>query len=308
MMRLNKPPIALISSILIVAFMLWAAEWMKQPEIIFPEISALAMGSFVFREKNWIYNPLHIWLAPTLAAGIGVGINFLTIQPVWKEILCLIVIVLFIKWLKVRVGPVISAGLLPVVLGVTSWLFVLSVCLLTFVIMLGIRLNKQSAFIEENIREKKRYSFIYLIIMMIWIMVCNLFNLNHWLIPPIFVVAYEMLHRESVTYSVGMKQVVLLALAAIVGSVLYDFMPHMNVLFGISDLLIVFVLSRILKFHLSPAFAVSLLPLILPKFVVWEYPLIVFLASFLLLFTMIFYRKTERTFQNRLDSMEKRRN
>ncbi len=175
-MRLNKTPIALISSVFLVALMLWASEWVKQPEIIFPEISALAMGSFVFREKNWMYNPLHIWLAPTLAAGIGVGINFLTLQPVWKEIFCLTVIVSFIKWLKVKVGPTISAGLLPVVLGVTSWLFVLSVCLLTFVIMLGIRLNKPGALIEENIREKKHYSFIYLTIVMAWIMVCMLFH------------------------------------------------------------------------------------------------------------------------------------
>ncbi len=299
MVGLRKTAIDFIISILIVSFMLWVAESLKLPEIIFPEISALAMGSLVFKKKKWLLNYWEIWFAPTIGASIGVGINLLNIQQMWKEILCLFIIVACMTWFQVKVAPTISAGLLPVVLGITSWFFVISVGILTFLIFVGIKMNKWSPFVHKGNYIEKTYHTSYLVFLILWIFVCNLFNLNELLIPPIFVVVFETLHREYVSVSYGLKQVVLLTGSAIIGSFFFSLFPQSFVLIGVLDLIVVFILTQIVKLQLSPAFAISLLPFVLPNFIIWRYSLFVFLTSFILINTMIFYRIKEKKFQNK---------
>lgn len=281
-------------TILLVVIMLQAAQWTNKPELIFPEISALAIGAFVYKEYKWIRRPWQIWFAPTLAAAIGVSLNRLNLNLLWKETLCLVVVTTMIHWIKTNIGPTISAGLLPIALGIDSWIFVLSVCIMTLIIMVGVKCSYRTIRSIQQEDNSKRYTWAYVCFMFVWIGFCYALHLHFWVIPPILVVAYETIHRESVRFRLGYKQVVLLTSSALIGSMFLYFMPTHDIQIGICDVVIVYCVSKLLRIEIAPSYAISLLPLILPEHNMWSYPFSVFITSLTLLMMVIFYRKKEQ--------------
>ena len=72
--------------LLIVAIMVGAAELLQENEIIFPEITAIAVGALMAPKLAWRTNRLRILLLIMVCAVLGVGIVLFLPFALWIKI------------------------------------------------------------------------------------------------------------------------------------------------------------------------------------------------------------------------------
>lgn len=90
---------------------------LKDNEIVLPEIAAMAIAMWVYREAGWIRQPSKIFLVPSITAIIGFAINQLPIDYLSKVILTLVLIMIFLRIIQSSLAPAIATGLLPLVMN-----------------------------------------------------------------------------------------------------------------------------------------------------------------------------------------------
>ncbi len=71
--------ISYIIGITFIIGMITASVMLKDHETILPEVAAMAIGMWVYREAGWIRQPSKIFLAPSITAAIGFAVNQLDI-------------------------------------------------------------------------------------------------------------------------------------------------------------------------------------------------------------------------------------
>ncbi|WML51121.1 HPP family protein [Neobacillus sp. PS3-12] len=290
----KKAWIPMIVVFLFVELMLSIASIINNSEILFPEASALAVGCWVFKEERWNRNFQHICLMPTLSASLAIILNNCPISIFMKESLALILVVAALHFLKSLIGPSISAAILPLVLGIHSWDYVLSVFVLTFVIMLGAIKNRTSNKhpIDKQSTRKVAYSFL----IVLFILFCWVLKLEIGIIPPLLVVTYEWFSKTEINRLFVSKQITLLTLCALIGAGCHQIFPHLTLLVGLISVLTSLQFMLLLGVKLPPAFAISLLPLIIGELPVWKFPLTVLVESWALSEMAIWYIRLEPIF------------
>lgn len=119
-----------IGTLMLIVLMYGFAEWTNKVEIIFPEVAALAIGSWIYSNQDWTKNHFHFWFSPTIAAIIGVGIQlifpFMKTLPVIIIVYILTAIMLYL--LNSIVAPSLSAALLPTIIHIQNvWFYPLQI-------------------------------------------------------------------------------------------------------------------------------------------------------------------------------------
>ena len=290
----KKAWVPLIVVFLFVESMLSVSSMINNSEILFPEASALAVGCWVFKEERWNRNFQHICLMPTLSASLAISLNNCPISIFMKESLALVLVVTALHFLKSLIGPSISAAILPLVLGIHSWDYVLSVFVLTFVIMLGAIKNRTSNIhpLDKQSTRKVVYSFL----IVLFIIFCWVLKLEIGIIPPLLVVTYEWFSKTEINRLFVSKQITLLTLCALIGAGCHQIFPHLTLLVGLISVLTSLQFMLLLGVKLPPAFAISLLPLIIGELPVWKFPLTVLVESWVLSEMAIWYIRLEPIF------------
>lgn len=74
-----------VISVLLAAGMVAAAEITGEREIIFPEITAIAIGALAAPKQVWNTSKLRLFAAVALSAGTGAAIVRLLPLPVWLQ-------------------------------------------------------------------------------------------------------------------------------------------------------------------------------------------------------------------------------
>lgn len=292
----KKKWMPLIFVFIFVEVMLSVSSIMKNPEILFPEASALAAGCWVFKEKRWMNSYRYICILPTLSASAAISLSRLPISLFLKESIALVLIVSVLHLLKSSIGPSISAALLPLVLGIQSWDYVFSVFFLTFVIMLGSMKYKNRTSDVYQIEKQSKRKIVYSVFIVHFILLCYVLKLKIGIIPPLIVVAFEWFHKNDMTRSGARKQIILLTFAALIGTECHQIFPNSHLLSGFLSVLITFLLMFIFGVKVPPALAVSLLPLIIGDLPVWRFPLTVLVESWILSEMAICYFRLESIF------------
>jgi len=123
--------------LLIVAVMVGAAELLGEKEIIFPEITAIAVGALLAPKPAWRTNRIRILIFIMICAVLGVGIVLFVPGPLWGKIALAYGLseVLFLCS-GTSFAPMISAIVLPVLLGTESPVYLAAALLLTLLILL----------------------------------------------------------------------------------------------------------------------------------------------------------------------------
>lgn len=121
----------------IVAVMVGAAELSGQSEIIFPEITAIAVGAFLAPRLAWRTDRIRVLVTVSLCAVLGVLLVRYVPLPVWGRLTLAygLAQVVFL-FSGTRFAPMISAIALPVLLGTESWVYPAAAFLLTGLILL----------------------------------------------------------------------------------------------------------------------------------------------------------------------------
>jgi hypothetical protein len=89
--------------------------------MLFPELSALSWDVMELPQGRWARAPIMLALTPALTGVIGTIVTRRMSYGIISVLLTVFVCVAVIRMLRSPVAPAISAGLLPLVLGVTSW-------------------------------------------------------------------------------------------------------------------------------------------------------------------------------------------
>ncbi len=294
-----------ISSTVLIMGMFALADFWGEKEIIFPEISALALGFWVMDKSPWQGHLLSIWVSPTLAALTGVLLQrYIALPPLVLIGCALILVVIYLRLLNSEVFPSISAAILAIITHTTSLLYPLSVGILMAIIVLGKSCRKNINFPQkdkeplQNRQEKLVYWNKILVIVLAVAALALSTNCLFIIAPPLIVAFIELSQPKQPLRQASFKTILLLLSAASSGVLLFYLTVILLYaplwLFGGLSLTSVFLLFHFFKISFPPVAAIALLPVFVPADVLWFYPLHVLVGSGLFVMSdIVFFNEIE---------------
>ncbi len=305
-----------LAAILLVVIMFAIAGYAGQREIIFPEISALALGAWVMERSPWRSASCNYWLSPTLAAVTGIIImRYFRYSPFFMIGSAFVIVALQLKLLRSDVFPSLSAAILPIITHAESWLYPLSVCLLTGTIALGRHFSNRYApgefpgdMDDPSGREEPDNGAVSELVfwskLLIGILIASAIATESGLLfmvaPPLIVAFAELSKPGGSLRNKSLKILILLAFAAFIGVFWLEIVSHVLQwpiwIFACLAVISVFLFSHRLELPFPPAAAIALLPAIIPAERLWSYPWHVSLGSavFIALNMLLFREKKIR--------------
>ncbi|EJR03680.1 membrane protein [Bacillus cereus] len=280
-------------AILFILAMVAAGVLLDDPEVILPEIAAMAIALWAYREPGWLRQPEKIFIAPSITAVIGFAVNQMDISYIGKVSLTLILMMLFLRVIQSNLAPSIATGLLPLVTNATEWSFVISVFILTFILMLGVLIFKLNNGLERKVKIQYKYMVVFLILNFVWISICWITGYEKLaVIPPILVVVYESLQKPMYNEKMACKQILVLTISATVGTLLYLAIDSWIVV-TLLNMILMLILLKIVGVRIPAAYAFPLLPLVFPDEMIKMLPIGSFIAGVFLFGAVLLYKKWE---------------
>ena len=170
------------------------AEFFGDREIVLPEIAAMAVAIWAFREQSWMRQPEKIFLWPSITTLMGFGINLLDLPYTAKIALILVGMLALFALFRYSLAPALATGFLPIVTNATEFSFLASISVTTLVLMLGVMLFRLRKDAPRSVPLSHRAMLAYLAIMAACVAIASAVGYPHMaVLPPIAVVVYESL-------------------------------------------------------------------------------------------------------------------
>ncbi|MBS7232631.1 hypothetical protein KHA90_16555 [Flavobacterium psychroterrae] len=240
----------------------------KDKEIILPELAALSIGCFMYKKNTWTAKPFHLFLIPSLTAFIGFFINQLEINMAVKIVLTLIVMMALLYSIKSSLAPALATGLLPIVTNCDSYIFLFSILLFMglLAIFAAVFFKPEASQAPAQQQPKSVLAvLVFLAVLIIWVMICSAAGIMQIAaLPPIIVLAYEHIDKKMFGAVMLYKMVTVLVLTAFVGAQSYYFLDN-YLLASVINLIAVTIILHYLKMKMPPAYAMAMLPMVLPS-------------------------------------------
>ncbi|MBR5684156.1 MAG: hypothetical protein IKW96_12935 [Ruminococcus sp.] len=275
-MQTFRKALPVILSLILATGMVAASELLHDKEIIFPEITAVAIGALAAPKQSWNASRLRLLLTITAAAVIGVGLAFVPLLTVIKIPLAILCAIACVTASKTEFLPAVSACVLPVLLGTKSPVYIGSVIVMTSLILLtqltlekcGLReknvftpVNPDKQLFALRIRQISAAS----IICIIPALTMEIF----FIAPPLIVAFFEMSKPHSKLLERSPQAASLIVIASVSG-VLSRFLltEKLNlplaVPAAVSCTVILIAVCR-MKLYFPPCGAIATLPFIIPE-------------------------------------------
>ena len=297
-----------LAAVLYVALIALVAQSSGLFYILFPELGALSFDVLKRPQGTWARAPLMLVVTPFLAGLVG---TLVTRNLAYGPVSILVTIgsaILIIRLLRSPIAPAISAGLLPLVLGVSSWWYPLSLLVGTIslagIIFVRSRIvsaspaqpslsDRADDIVEETPGD---YSWIiyFLAFLAIAIVTAWLTGWRFVLFPPLVVIAFEMFAHPSICPWAGKPFVLSVAcvMSATAGVVLVEQLGHVPLAAACSIAFSAAVL-RVFDLHVPPALAVGLLPFVMER-PTYTFPIAVGIGTLLLAMSFLTWRRMTR--------------
>ena len=277
--------------LLIVTVMVGAAEILQEKEIIFPEITAIAVGTLLAPKPAWRTNRIRILICIMICAVLGVLIVIYIPLALWIKItLAYGVSEIVFLGSGTTFAPMISAIVLPVLLGTDSPVYLAAAFLLTILILachiILVRIGTKPDFEFAPVRpsmQDKTDALVRLIIVAFLAYLALTFNARFVIAPPLLVAFTEFSKRESSARKRPYTVVAAITLCALAGSTCRYLI---NITLGLpltlsamaAATLMIIILTG-LRAYVPPAGALCILPMLIPAEQVIFYPLQIFIGS-----------------------------
>jgi hypothetical protein len=282
--------------------------------VLFPELGALSHDVLTRPRGTWANAPLLIAITPALTGVIGIVFTRSLPYGYLSVLLTVGVATAVVLALRSPVAPAISAGLLPLVLGVKSWwyppaILLGTVLLATFSVpwkkYCTTRIAAAPAMSDEvkdhildDLIELPPRGYGWLAVLMAFVAVAVFFvkltGLRFVLFPPLVVIGFEMLGHTAICpwANKPLRLPVACFLTALGGFVSWHFLGVTPLAAACSMAWGIAVL-RVCDLHVPPALAVALLPLVMDKPTL-AYPFAVGIGTTLLSLWFLAYQRISR--------------
>ncbi|MDE2465314.1 MAG: HPP family protein [Alphaproteobacteria bacterium] len=254
--------------------------------LLFPELGALAADVLTRPNGAWAREPWKLVITPTATAVVGIVIGRQLPYGVFGILITIALSIGVIFLLRSSVAPAISAGVLPLVLDVKTWLYPLSIlfglCILAVVLFvwkrsgwsktLLVRHSVETEAIEvlESAPLGKKWLLALLIFTGVVGTIAQFTGLRFILFPPLVVMAYEMFaHPHTCAWAKPPFEFPIACfLAAGVGVALDRWLGVTPVAVAIT-LGICILVVRAFRLRMPPALSIGLLPFVMaaPTFI-----------------------------------------
>ena len=207
-----------------VAMMLAAVDLSGVRSMLVPEVGAVSAGLLLFRTPSWRSQPLQIYLMLVGAGFLGIEISRYLQEPeIIKIWLTLATIVLSILVLRVPALPAISAGLLPVYLGLSSPLYVVAVAaFMAPPVMLVLAIERPALASNAPLGLAKLETKVLIGSLSLMVAAAWLFGTPLAVLPPLLVATAEgAAEAESTRLPVAMTRALLLGAGVETSIILY---------------------------------------------------------------------------------------
>lgn len=303
MKQFIKNIIPYISTLLLVGLMVGIAELLNEKEIIFPEITALAVGYMVAQKRSWKVNGKRMLLLITICATVGVLIvrySGLTLFP--QMIIAFSFAQILFMFSGTTFAPFVSAIVLPVMMQTKSFIYPISAVILTILVI-----GFHQLFLKMKIREDEEYipvmlnskddiidTALRIVCVAIVGFVAIYFNYKFIIAPPLLVAFTEFSRPRNKVRNKPIKTVLVITGCALVGSLSrYLLTIKLELPLTVSALIATLIMLLILtytKMYMPPVGAITILSMIIPEISVITYPLQIFVGSVvIILLSRVFF-------------------
>ncbi|HEV3110458.1 MAG TPA: HPP family protein [Candidatus Binataceae bacterium] len=272
--------------------------------IMFPELGALAYDVFGRPRGRWSNSPIHLATTPVITGAIGILITRNLPYGFLSVLLNVGSAMAIILALDSPIAPAISAGLLPLVLGVRSWGYPPGIMFGTVALaaasipwralMVG-RLNDASRHGAQSAPATPWGLFwlmAYVGFLVAAVAMVRLTGLRFILFPPLAVIGFEMFgHTESCAWADQPLRLPIVCFLTAAGGLIFHQMLGVTVITAALSMAWGMTVLQLFRVHVPPAVAVALLPMVMDAPTVW-YPCAVALGTLTL--TLWFWCCRER--------------
>ena len=265
-------------AMLMILLMIGVAEWLGEKEIIFPEMAALTIGMWIVDKRVWQVRRLLVVVLMTLGAAAGVCIvRYSPLPLVGNLALAFSCAAIGLTLTRSTLVPLVSACMLPVLLGTESWVYPLAVLVMSLIVICGQwwmerkELRTMVEFVPaERGRGERLQRWSLLLVSMLAVAWLAIYTTNlYFILPPLIVTYVEFANSKAGFRDRPVQVLLVLFVAAILG-VTFQFIGHYY--FGIPEFIVAFMifvclftLFEFLGKFFAPAGAVALIPMIIPR-------------------------------------------
>lgn len=262
--------------------------------ILFPELGALSHDIFKRPTGAWARAPVMLIITPLLTAVAGTLIARNLPYGLLPVLLDVGFSVLAIMALRSPIAPAISAGLLPLILGIRSYWYppslLIGTGLLAFITVLRARLgaprvspDRDAQYTtEDRVEEAPRdltWIPFFLVFLILAFLASDLVGWRFVLFPPLVVIAFETFAHSDVCPWAGRPIALPVACGLAAGAgVLCVLLLGVEPFAAMASIVAGSLVLRMLDLHVPPALAVGLLPFVMPH-PSFRFPLAVLLGT-----------------------------
>lgn len=274
--------------------------------ILFPELGALSHDVFTRPRGTWAGAPLLLAITPFLTGVIGICFTRALPYGYLSVLLTVGGAIAVIIALESPIAPAISAGLLPLVLGVKSWWYPPGILLgTTLLAMLSIpwkrsmiahRLLVQPATqaMVEDETEQPPSAYAWIPVLMLFVagavLAVKMTGLRFILFPPLVVIGFEMFaHPGSCPWAGRPLLLPMACFLTAAGGLMFWRLFGVGPAAAAASMGWGVVVLRALDLHVPPALAVALLPLVMDSPTV-AYPFSVGIGTLMMTLWFMSYR------------------
>lgn len=300
-----------IVTLILVGCMTVSAEILNEKEIIFPEITALAIGFLITEKSSWKVNGKRMLGLITVCAVLGVLIvKYVTIGIYPQVVLAFTVSQIIFLFSKTTLAPLISAIVLPVMLQTTSFIYPISAFFLTLAVILfrklliklKIRNNEEYTPVKLNSKNDITDALIRIICVAVIGYIAISLNFKYIIAPPLLVAFTEFSRPKNKARTKPVKTVLVFTGCAFIGAAARDLL---NIKFelpltvaAVTATAIMLIILNYSKMFIPPVGAITILSMIIPKESVLLYPLQIFIGILIIVLLsriLFMYRQNKKS-------------
>jgi hypothetical protein len=269
-----------------IAIIAWTASATGAFYVLFPELGALSHDVMTRPRGTWASAPLMLAVTPALTGVVGIAFTRALPYGYLSVLLTVAETIAVVLALRSPIAPAISAGLLPLVLGVTSWWYPPAIAFGTMLLaVLSVPWKKFCATriaamcahgddprddLLDDLLELPPRGYGWLVLLMGFVAVAVFFvkltGLRFLLFSPLVVIGFEMLGHPTICpwANKPLKLPLACFLTALGGFVSWHLLG-VTPLAAAGSMAWGIAVLRLCDLHVPPALAVALLPLVMDR-------------------------------------------